>query len=131
MLAAMEELVDKGLNPLNTPAVCSAGNRRAGMMVGRSPCLTRHRAMEGGHWLIHRGRGMTTREIFMLQGLKPDRWILPEGVTEAHLRGCAGNAMSGNVVKAVLTSVLVSLGEVAAGSLSASGCQPERVWRRA
>ena len=55
---------------------------------------------------------MTTREVFKLQGLKPERWRLPEGVPESHLRGCAGNAMSGNVIKAVLTSVLAALGEV-------------------
>ena len=55
---------------------------------------------------------MTTREAFKLQGLKPERWRLPEGVPESHLRGCAGNAMSGNVIKAVLTSVLAALGEV-------------------
>ena len=112
VLAAMEEVVHKSRNPLNTPAVCSPGNRRSSVMLGRSPCLTRQRAAEGGHWLVHRGRMMTTREVFMLQGLKPDRWRLPAGVTEAHLRGCAGNAMSGNVIKAVLTSVLAALGEV-------------------
>ena len=112
VLDAMEQLVDRDLHPLTTPAVCSAGDRRSSMMLGRSPCLTRARATEGGHWLIHRGRWMTTREIFMLQGLNPDRWRLPEGVTEAHLRSCAGNAMSGNVIKAVLMSVLTSLGEL-------------------
>ena len=112
VLGAMEQLVDKKLNPLTTPAVCSAGNRRCSLMLDRSPCLTRGRAAEGGHWLVHRGRSMTTREVFMLQGLKPERWRLPEDVTEAHLRGCVGNAMSGNVVKAVLMSVLASLGEV-------------------
>ena len=112
VLAAMEEVVHKNRNPLNTPAVCSPGNRRSSVMLGRSPCLTRQRAAEGGHWLVHRGRMMTTREVFMLQGLKPERWRLPEGVTQSHLRGCAGNAMSGNVIKAVLTSVLAALGEV-------------------
>ena len=112
VLDAMEQLVDKNMNPLTTPAVCSPGNRRSTLMLGRSPCLTKARAADGGHWLVHRGRSMTSREVFMLQGLKPERWRLPECVTETHLRGCAGNAMSGNVVKAVLMSVLVSLGEV-------------------
>ena len=111
-MAAMEKLADQNLNPLTTPAVCSAGNRTSCMMLNRSPCLTRGRAMDRGHWIIHRGRQMTTREVFMLQGLKPERWSLPEGVSEAHLRACAGNAMSGNVIKAVLMSVLVALGEV-------------------
>ena len=112
VVAAMEKLADQNLNPLTTPAVCSAGNRTSCMMLNRSPCLTRGRAMDRGHWIIHRGRQMTTREVFMLQGLKPERWSLPEGVSEAHLRACAGNAMSGNVIKAVLMSVLVALGEV-------------------
>ena len=112
MLGAIEKQVDQNLSPLTTPAVCPAGNRQCCMMRDRSPCLTRARASDGGHWLIHRMRVMATREVFMLQGLKPERWQLPEGVTEAHLRGCAGNAMSGNAIKAVLMSVLVSLGEV-------------------
>ena len=112
VLDAMEQLVHENRNPLTTPAVCSPGNRRSSQMLGRSPCLTKARATEGGHWLVHRGRLMTTREVFKLQGLKPERWRLPEGVTESHLRGCAGNAMSGNVIKAVLTSVLAALGEV-------------------
>ena len=112
VLDAMEKLVDQNLNPLITPAVCSSGNRVSCMMLNRSPCLTKGRAEDRGHWLIHRGRRMTTREVFMLQGLNPERWSLPEGISERKLRACAGNAMSGNVIKAVLMSVLLALGEV-------------------
>ena len=55
---------------------------------------------------------MTTREMFMLQGLTPERWIRPDAVTENHFRACTGNAMSGNIIKAVLLSVLNALGEL-------------------
>ena len=68
--------------------------------------------MTDGHWLIHRGRQMTTREVFRLQGLKFERWSHPEDVSERHFRGCAGNAMSGNVIKAVLLAVLGAMGEL-------------------
>ena len=112
VLCAIEKVIDQGMSPLNTPAVCSAGNRRCAMMLNRSPCLTRGRAMTHGHWLIHRGRMMTCQEIFRLQGLKPERWVRPAGVSKMHFMGAAGNAMSGNVVKAVLLSVLEALGEL-------------------
>ena len=55
---------------------------------------------------------MTTREMFMLHGLTPERWIRPVGVTENHFRGCTGNAMSGNIIEAVMHSVLNALGEL-------------------
>ena len=55
---------------------------------------------------------MTSQEMFRLQGLKPERWSRPAGVPESHYVGAVGNAMSGNVVKAVLMSVLEALGEL-------------------
>ena len=112
VLHAIEKVIDKGLNPLTTPAVCSPGNRRCAMMLNESPCLTRGRAMSHGHWIIHRGRQMTSQEMFRLQGLKPERWSRPQGVPESHYMGAVGNAMSGNVVKAVLLSVLEALGQL-------------------
>ena len=112
VLHAIEQVMSKGMNPLSTPAVCSAGNRECTMMVNRSPCLTKGRAMTRGHWLIHRGRNMTCQEIFRLQGLKPERWVRPADVPERHLLGAVGNAMSGNVVKALLLSLLEALGEL-------------------
>ena len=112
VLRAIEKVIGKGLNPLNTPAVCSAGNRACTMMLNQSPCLTRGRAKSHGHWLIHRGRQMTCQEIFRLQGLSPERWVRPAGVSEGHFMGAVGNAMSGNVVKALLLSVLEALGEL-------------------
>ena len=112
VLSAIEKMLDRGLNPLTTPATCSANNRVCQLMLNCTPCLTKARAAGHGHWLIHRGRDMSTREMFKLQGLNPDRWVRPEAVSERHFRSCAGNAMSGNVTKAVLLSVLAALGEL-------------------
>ena len=112
ILGAIENLMNQNLNPLTTAAVCSADNRVATTMVNRTPCLTRSRAATKGHWLLHRGRQMSTREIFKLQGLNPDRWACPAAMSESHFRACAGNAMSGNVIKAVLLSVLTALDEI-------------------
>ena len=79
ILAALEKLMDQNLNPYHTPAVCGANNRSCMTMLNCSPCLTRARAATQGHWLLHRGRYMTTGEIFRLQGLTPARWVRPGG----------------------------------------------------
>ena len=68
--------------------------------------------MTHGHWLIHRGRQMACQEIFRLQGLNPEGRVRPAGVSEEHFVGAVGNAMSGNVVKALLLSVLEALSEL-------------------
>ena len=111
ILGALEKLLAQNMNPLTTPAVC-ADNWQCTTMLNCSPCLHRSGAATQGHWLLHRGRFMTTREVFWLQGLKPERWMRPDCVSETHFRACVGNAMSGNVIKAVLLSVLNALGEL-------------------
>ena len=82
-------------------------------MINCSPCLTAKRASEGGHWLLHRGRSMTDDELCRLQGLKPRRWQLPPAdATAKDFRHCVGNAISGNVIKLLLSAALDALGLV-------------------
>ena len=110
-VAALSEMLGKGLDPRRTPAACSINNRRAATMLNCSPCLTAARASEGGHWLLHRARFMTDDELFRLQGLTPIRWQLPpSGATKKDMRACLGNAISGNVIKLLLAAVLQALG---------------------
>ena len=55
---------------------------------------------------------MSTEEMFKLQGLDPNRWARPGSVSDTDFKACLGNAMAGNVVKAVLLAVLKALGEI-------------------
>ena len=112
VMEVLEDLMSKGQNPLTTPAVYSVDNRHPTLMLNCSPCLTQSRTRGYGHWLVHRCRFMTTREMFKLQGLDPNRWACPGHVSDTHFRACLGNAMSGNVLKAVLLAVLEAIGEV-------------------
>ena len=49
----------------------------AHLTLGYSPCLTRSRAGNGGHWLFNRNREMSTREMLRLQGMRASRFRLP------------------------------------------------------
>ena len=109
-LGALLNLFEQGKSPLQTPAVCSIRNRVATTMLNCSPCLTASDAKEKGHWLLHRARLMTDDEIFRLQGLRPERWELPPGVTASWLRKCVGNAMPGNVIKPLIAAALQAMG---------------------
>ena len=55
---------------------------------------------------------MSTKGMFKLQGLDPSRWSRLASVSGADFKACLGNAMAGNVVKAVLLAVLKALGEI-------------------
>jgi DNA (cytosine-5)-methyltransferase 1 len=92
-----------------------ASPRFAGTLsYGYSPCLTRRRCCDGGHWLFSRGRDMTTREMLRLQGMRPKRFRLPvkNGVrmSERKLRMMVGNAFSVNVVVRILSRLLPAAG---------------------
>eukprot|EP00969_Alexandrium_andersonii_P005441 235998-Alexandrium_andersonii.AAC.1 len=63
-------------------------------MAGCSPCLTRTRAAQGGHWVTTRGRRLNTREMLKLQAMDPDRFMIPNGVPLGAFNGMIGNSMS-------------------------------------
>ena len=110
VVEALTKMIASGKNPLRGAAVCACDCRNPCVMYNVTPCLTASRCKTGGHWLMHRARRMTLKEMFRLQGLRPERWSLPPGVNQAHLQFCVGNAMSGNVVRPIIERVLVSLG---------------------
>ena len=112
VVRSLTRLIEKGIHPLRTAAVCACDNRRSVMMIGAAPCLTASRAKTGGHWLLHRARKMSSDEMFRLQGLRPERWELPPGVKPSHMQFCVGNAISGNVIRLILCKVLAALGRI-------------------
>ena len=112
VVKALTNMIEAGKNPLRHAAVCACDCRSPCVMYNTTPCLTASRCKTGGHWLLHRGRRMTSDEMFRLQGLRPERWVLPAGVNRSHLNFCVGNAMSGNVVRLLLEKVLETLGRI-------------------
>jgi len=85
------------------------------LSYGYSPCLTRARAGDGGHWLFQRDREMTTQEMLRLQGMRASRFRLPvsrsgERMRERQLRMMIGNAFSVNVVVRILSRLLPAAG---------------------
>ena len=81
-------------------------------MIGMVPCLTRTRAGSGGYWITGVNRVLTTREMLRLLGL-PDQFIKhasAANVTDRQLRQMIGNAMSVNVLVAIMSRLLTAAG---------------------
>ena len=81
-------------------------------MVGKVPCLTRTRAGCGGYWITGVDGLLTTREMLRLQGLPECLTTIAEtaAVSERQLCQMIGNAMSVNVLVAILSRLLPALG---------------------
>ena len=83
------------------------------MMHNCSPCLTKTRAVSGGHWLASRGRYMSNQEMMRLMGVGIDapagwrrvRVTKPDAVPTSQWRGVIGNA----ILVTMLQQVLVAL----------------------
>ena len=81
-------------------------------MVGTAPCLTRTLAGNGGYWITRVSGLLTTREMLRLQGLPECLIRIAEtaGISERQLCQMIGNAMSVNVLVAILSRLLPALG---------------------
>jgi site-specific DNA-cytosine methylase len=104
-------LTEKG-NVSSTPVALDIFASKARTMVGKVPCLTRTRAGSGGYWITGANGLLTTREMLRLQGLPECLIKIAEtaGVSERQLCQMIGNAMSVNVLVAILSRLLPALG---------------------
>lgn len=99
-------LKEKGINAYHQTFICDidCSERFFGnMKEGCSPCLTRHRAQCGGFWITTHGRRLGTHDMLRLQGMSPTRMKRPESVPITSFNAMIGNAMSVNVVEALLS----------------------------
>ena len=78
---------------------------KAHWMRGRCPCITRTRGASG-FYVPCRGRRLTLKERLRLQGLPTDIIKHRDGITDRQLGQMIGNAMSGNVLCALVPRVL-------------------------
>ena len=66
LLAALRK---EGLDPTTARLIVDCDGTKCHSMCGVSPCLTRTRCSNGGHWVLSRGRRLTTQEQERLFGL--------------------------------------------------------------
>ena len=91
--------------------VMDIGGSKVHVMEGRCPCLTRARCSQGGYFSVQHTRELTINDFIMLQGVDPRIFAGWERViSDAQMRGLAGNAMSLSVMERVTRAVLHSLG---------------------
>jgi site-specific DNA-cytosine methylase len=95
----------------NTPTALDIFASQPRAVIGKVPCLTRTRAGAGGFYITGVGGLLTTKEMLRLQGL-PDHFVdtaRAAGISHRQLRQMIGNAMSVNVLVALLRSVMAAL----------------------
>lgn len=119
------DLIRKGgTDPLRSTYIIDidhSKSRGGTRMLGCSPCLTRSRAITGGHWISTHGRRLSTSEMLQLQNMRTDRLEVPDSVPPAAFRGMIGNSMSVNVVEALLAML-----SKAAPQVMRAGTLPDR-----
>ena len=106
-------VVAKGGVPGEDPYVgdISAGQSYgAHVAYGHSPCLTRARAANGGHWLFSHMRMMRLHEMLRLQGVPLGRLVMPSGVSDRDFGQMIGNAFDANVMARLFCRIFYALG---------------------
>ena len=101
-----QSLKAKGINAYQKTFICDidcSARFFGNMKEGCSPCLTRHRAQCGGFWVTSHGRRLGTFDMLQLQGMSPSRLQKPDSVPIGSFNAMIGNAMSVNVVEALLS----------------------------
>jgi len=110
--AAHDEIRRAGDDPNRDPYIVGINSGRSAAAAMMSPCLTRRRCSEGGHWLVHRRRMMTLSEIEALQGFPTGLFRLPIGVSKQQFAAMLGNAFTVSVIGRVALSLFRPLGIV-------------------
>ena len=82
------------------------GSSSGGLCLGALPTLTASRCLQGGFWLLHRGRYTRPHEMLRLQGLRPRRFAKLPDMTQGRFNHAVGNAMSGNVLTRILAKTI-------------------------
>ena len=101
---AKSKLKKQGIDPLRTTCLVDidSSERFMTMKDRCSPCLTRRRAYDGGFWITTHGRRLGTDDMLRLQHMDPQRLKRPSDVPQKQFNAMIGNAMSVNVVEAVI-----------------------------
>ena len=98
-------MTESGLDPARVPMVMDVDSCTGTMMYNLSPCLTRTRAMGGGHWISCRGRRFSEREMRKVMGFTKSL-RRPEGVSQRQWYGLLGNSIPVPLLQRVLECLL-------------------------
>ena len=141
-LACVRTILRNG-HKLNAPYIAdlatnfgNSSDGNAHVMYQRSPCLTRGHAGANSFYYFSRGRKLTLREYFRLQGFPDNRIEAPPGVSERQLRCMVGNSICVPAIAAIIDRALYSTGLTASpihftpGSGEAGNQWPHRPARR-
>ena len=113
--AAHDQIRRAGDDPNRDPYIVDINSGRSASTPATammSPCLTRTRCSEGGHWLVNHRRMMTLSEIEALQGFPKGLFRLPIGVSTPQFANMLGNAFTVSVIGRVALSLFRTLGIV-------------------
>ena len=99
-----------GIEPSKTPLVIDIDSSCVHAMHGRSPCLTRTRSANGGHWLSQRGcrQSIPERERLMGFNLKPPhgdaapRLLWPSTISDREKGALIGNSIAVPILQRIL-----------------------------
>ena len=100
-----QKIKKAGLNPAKIPMIMDIFSSKPCMMYNISPCLTRSRAMQGGHWVSCRGRQFTELEMRRLMGLSQEL-CRPEAISDRQWNGLLGNSIPVDMLVLVLRAAL-------------------------
>ena len=108
MTAAFQRLAEKGGNYERDCYVvdCGSSLNFLAFRRGECPCLLRSRSSPQSYWVSSLGRYLTTEDRMKLQGYE----CSPNRPCDAAMNKMLGNAMSVNVVQAVLLQAAWALG---------------------
>ena len=105
LVAVLEKLGEDGHDPLKEPFVINIDGSSSSYHLGYSPCITRSRGGQSGHWISWQQRKMTMQEVVQLMGVSPPR-ILNSPVSNRQVGLAAGNAIPVDLFERVLRAAL-------------------------
>ena len=89
-----------------------SSNRTCNVMPEKSPCLTRCRAGQNGHFLLPQNRMMALEEMEELQGFPAQHMRIPGGVTLRQYSAMIGDAFSVPVAGRMAVALLKIVGKL-------------------
>ena len=108
---AWKDMVKLGLNPEQTDAIVDigAGKGYGSFRIGECPTITPGRGKGFGFYSTMLTRPLSLTEMMRLQGADPKKIDLSI-ISKTQAAGVIGNAMSVNLMEAIIVSILVAVG---------------------
>ena len=115
LLTTFKKLRAQNMVPRQTDAVADIGasSRFSSLQVGKCPTITAGRAKSAGYYATKLQRRLSLKELMRLQGCNPSR-LNTSVISDTQLGAIIGNAMSINVMEAVIAQMMTAIGGIEA-----------------